>query len=131
MILPWGSMTGCGERKRRMAPGLSIPQRMEKFEEAPDGTLAQAVTSKNKYARRYIHMVLGKVQMCERYEDLKKYPTSITRECMKYQNRVASAIKPRSFLSPLSGKTPLKSSLNRQRGRRVPWKGNLKSCGSR
>ena len=69
------------------------------------------VTSKNRYARRYINMVLGKVQMCERYEDLKKYPTSITRECMRYQNRVASAIKPEIFSVPFIGSHAFKVQL--------------------
>ena len=117
--------------KKVYGAGLINTRRMEKFEEAPEGTLARAVTSKNKYARRYIHMVLGKVQMCERYEDLKKYPTSVTRECMKYQNRVASAIKPEIFSVPFIGKTPLKFSWNRQRGKGASWKRSLQSSGSR
>ena len=58
---------------------------------APEGSLATVVTSKNKYAKRYISMILGKVVMCDNYQDLKKHRTSITRECMKYQNHVASA----------------------------------------
>lgn len=44
---------------------------MEQYEEVPEGTLASVVTSKNRYARRYINMVLGKVMLCDRYEDLK------------------------------------------------------------
>ena len=56
-------------------------------------------------------MILGKVQMCERYSDLKKYPTSITKECMKYQNRVASAIRPEIFNVPFIGKNAFKIQL--------------------
>ena len=94
--------------KKVYGAGLINTRRMEKFEEAPEGDSCSGLwTSKNKYARRYIHMVLGKVQMCERYEDLKKYPTSVTRECMKYQNRVASAIKPEIFSVPFIGKKRL------------------------
>ena len=52
-------------------------------------------------------MILGKVQMCERYEDLKKYPISITKGCMRYQNRVASAIKPDVFRVPFIGKNAI------------------------
>lgn len=84
---------------------------MEQYEEVPEGTLASVVTSKNRYARRYINMVLGKVMLCDRYEDLKKYPVSITRECMRYQNRVASAIKPEIFSVPFIGKQALKVQL--------------------
>lgn len=97
--------------KRAYGAGLINTQNMEKYDAAPPGTLATVVTSKNKYAKRYINMILGKVQMCERYGDLKKYPTSITKECMKYQNRVASAIKPEIFSVPFIGKNAFKVQL--------------------
>ena len=42
--------------------------------------------------------------MCERYEDLKKYSVSIAKGCMRYQNCVASAIKPEVFRVPFIGK---------------------------
>lgn len=91
--------------------GLINTQNLEAYDNAPAGTLASAVTSGNKYARRFINMVLGKVQMCERYEELKKYPTSITKGCMKYQNRVASAIKPEIFKVPFIGKNAFRVQL--------------------
>lgn len=97
--------------KRAYGAGLINTQNMEKYDTAPAGTLATVVTSKNKYAKRYINMILGKVQMCERYSELKKYPTSITKECMKYQNRVASAIKPEIFSVPFIGKNAFKVQL--------------------
>ena len=58
----------------------------------------------SNYNSQYSNMLLGKVQMCERYEDLKKYSVSITKGCMRYQNRVASAIKPEVFRVPFIGK---------------------------
>lgn len=97
--------------KKAFGVGLINTQNMEQYEEVPEGTLASVVTSKNRYARRYINMVLGKVMLCDRYEDLKKYPVSITRECMRYQNRVASAIKPEIFSVPFIGKQALKVQL--------------------
>lgn len=48
-------------------------------------------------------MVLGKVMMCNHYSELKNYPISITRECMKYQNHVASAVKPAIYETPFIG----------------------------
>ncbi len=90
--------------KKAYGAGLINVQNMEQYDNAPEGTLAEMVTSKNKYARQFINMVLGKVQMCGRYEDLKKYTVSITKECMKYQNRVASAIRPEIFKVPFIGK---------------------------
>lgn len=97
--------------KKAFGVGLINTQNMEQYDEAPEGTLASVVTSKNRYARRYINMILGKVTLCERYEDLKKYPVSITRECMRYQNRVASAIKPEIFNVPFIGSHALKVQL--------------------
>ena len=97
--------------KKVFGVGLINTQNMEQYEEVPEGTLASVVTSKNRYVRRYINMVLGKVMLCDRYEDLKKYPVSITRECMRYQNRVASAIKPEIFSVPFIGKQALKVQL--------------------
>ena len=84
--------------------GLINTRDLENYDTAPAGTLASVVTSQNQYARQYSNMILGKVQMCERYEDLKKYPISITKGCMRYQNRVASAIKPEVFRVPFIGK---------------------------
>ena len=104
--------------KKAYGAGLINTQHMEDFDEAPEGTLAQTVTSKNKYARRYINMVLGKVKMCQRYEDLKKYSTSITRECMRYQNKVASAIKPEIFRVPFVGKNAFKVQLEQAEKKR-------------
>ena len=56
--------------------------------------------------------------MCDRYEDLKKYPTSITRECMRYQNRVASAIKPEIFSVPFIGSHAFKVQLDQAKEKR-------------
>ena len=44
--------------KKAYGVGLINTQQMEKYEEAPEGTLASVVTSKNRYARRCINMVL-------------------------------------------------------------------------
>lgn len=105
--------------------GLINTQRMEKYDTAVPGTLAEVVTSKNQYARRYIHMVLGKVQMCDRYEDLKKYPTSITKECMRYKNHVASAIKPEVFSVPFIGSHAFKVQLEQAREQKTVLDGKV------
>ena len=92
------------KEKKVYGVGLINTRDLENYDTAPAGTLASVVTSQNQYARQYSNMTLGKVQMCERYEDLKKYPISITKGCMRYQNRVASAIKPEVFRVPFIGK---------------------------
>lgn len=91
--------------------GLINARQLEKYETAPEESLATQVSSKNKYARRYINMILGKVRMCERYDELRQYPISITKECMKYQNHVASAIKPAIFETPFIGRNAVKVQL--------------------
>lgn len=112
--------------KKAYGVGLINTQKMEEYDAAPQGTLAAIVTSKNKYAKRFINMVLGKVQMCERYSDLKKYHTSITKECMKYQNRVASAIKPEVFSVPFIGKNAFKIQLEQAKSKRTELEQVLK-----
>ena len=108
--------------KKTYGVGLINTQNLEGYDTAPEGSLATVVTSGNKYARRYINMVLGKVTMCEHYSHLKKYKTAITRECMRYQNHVASAIKPAIFETPYIGKTPSGYSWSRQSIRAKSWK---------
>ena len=101
--------------KKTYGVGLINTQDMEQYAQTPERTLASVITSKNIYAHRYINMVLGKVHLCDRYEDLKKYPISITRECMRYQNRVASAIKPEIFNVPFIGRHALKVQLEQEK----------------
>ncbi len=97
--------------KKAFGVGLINAKKLEGYDVAESGTLASVVTSKNIHARRFINMVLGKVHLCERFEDLKKYPVSITWECMKYQNHVASAILPSIFENPYIGANALKVQL--------------------
>lgn len=100
-------------RKERKAFGVGLinTQKLEEYDKVPEGSLATVVTSKNIYAKRYINMILGKVHMCEHYSQLKKYKTAITRECMKYQNHVANAIKPGIYETPYIGKQAIKVQL--------------------
>lgn len=100
-------------RKERKAFGVGLvnTQKLDEYEKAPEGSLATVVTSKNKYAKRYINMVLGKVMMCEHYSKLKSYKTAITRECMRYQNHVASAIKPEIYGTPYIGQSAIRVQL--------------------
>lgn len=91
------------KHEKAFGVGLINAQRLEAYDTVPPGTLATVVTSKNVYAKRFINMVLGKVHLCNHYDELKKYDVAITKECMRYQNRVASAIKPAVFEVPFIG----------------------------
>ena len=99
------------KEKKAYGVGLINTRKLEKYNEAPEETLATAVSSKNKYASQFINMVLGKVHMCKHYSELKNYPISITKECMKYQNHVASAIKPAIFETPFIGQNAVRVQL--------------------
>lgn len=112
--------------KKAYGVGLINTQNMETYDETPKGTLAAVVVSKNKYAKRFINMILGKVMMCERYSDLKRYQTSITKECMKYQNRVASAIRPEIFSVPFIGKNAFKVQLEQAKAQKEILDKNIK-----
>lgn len=120
-------------RKERKAYGVGLinTQNLEEFDTAPQGSLATVVSSKNKYAKRYINMILGKVHMCDHYRELKKYKTSITRECMKYQNNVASAIKPAVFETPYIGQNALKVQLEQAKQKREEIKKQLEEMQER
>lgn len=104
--------------KKAYGVGLINTRKLEKYEEAPEGTLAAAVSSKNRYASQFINMVLGKVHMCGHYSELKNYPISITKECMKYQNHVASAIKPAIFETPFIGQNAVRVQLEQAKKER-------------
>lgn len=106
------------KEKKAYGVGLINTQNLERYDTAPEGSLATVVTSKNKYAKQYINMILGKVHMCDHYRDLKNYKTSITKECMKYQNNVASAIKPTIFETPYIGQNALKVQLEQAKQKR-------------
>lgn len=99
------------KEKKAYGVGLINTQSLEAYDTAPEGSLATVVASKNKYAKRYVNMILGKVHMCDHYGELKNHKISITKECMKYQNNVASAIKPAIFETPYIGQSASKVQL--------------------
>lgn len=119
------------KEKRAYGVGLINTQKLDEYDVAPEGSLATVVTSKSKYAKRYINMILGKVVMCDNYQDLKKHRTSITRECMKYQNHVASAIKPSIFETPYIGQAAVKVQLDQARQKSLKLKAQLKELDDR
>ncbi len=91
--------------------GLINTQKIEKYEKCTEESLAHMVTSKNKYAKNYINMILGKVTMCENIDDLKKHNTSITATCMVYQNHTARQINPKVYNKPYIGMDAYKKQL--------------------
>lgn len=104
--------------KRTYGVGLINTQKLEEYDAVPKGSLAEIVTSGNQYAKRYSNMVLGKVMMCDHYSHLKNYKTAITKECMRYQNHVASAIRPSIYETPYIGKNAVRVQLEQAKARR-------------
>lgn len=111
--------------RRTYGVGLINTQNLEQYDTAPEGSLATVVASGNKYAKRYINMVLGKVTMCGHYSQLKKYRTAITKECMRYQNHVASAIRPSIYETPYIGKNAIRVQLEQAKAKREEIMGRL------
>lgn len=97
-------------RKERKVYGAGLINtgKLDGYDMAPENSLAAVVDSKSLYAKRYINMLMGRVVRCERIDDLKKFDVSITANCMRYQNHVASAIKPQIFEVPFIGKNAVK-----------------------
>lgn len=92
------------ENRKAYGAGLINAGKLDQYDKVPEGSLAEVVTSGSIWARRYVNMVLGRVQRCQRYQDLKKYPVAITRQCMRYQNHVVSAIRPEVYQTPYIGR---------------------------
>lgn len=53
-------------------------------------------------------MILGRAHMCDHYNWMKSYKTSITKGFMKYQNHVVSAIEPAIYQIPYIEKNAIK-----------------------
>ncbi|MCQ2548491.1 MAG: AAA family ATPase [Lachnospiraceae bacterium] len=91
------------QQKLVYGAGLINTGKLESYDETPVGSLAEVVSSKNIWAKRYINMILGRVQRCDSYRELKQYKIAITKQCMRYQNHVASAISPTVYSTPYIG----------------------------
>ncbi len=104
------------ENKKAYGAGLINAGKLENYDTIPEGSLAEVVTSKSIWARRYVNMILGRVQRCQRYQDLKQYPIAITRQCMRYQNHVVSAIRPEIYQTPYIGSDAYLRQLEQCRG---------------
>lgn len=106
--------------------GLINTGKLEQYDTAPEGSLAEKVKSNDVHARRYINMILGKVHCVARVEELKQYPVSITKTCMRYQNHVVSAISPKIFATPYIGAHAYEVQLEKKKTERSALEQELK-----
>ncbi len=101
--------------KKVYGAGLVNTGKLDEYDTCPEGSLAEVVSAKSIWAGRYVNMVLGKVHRCDSYQDLKNWPVSVTRQCMRYQNHVASAIRPEIYEIPYIGEEAYKKQLEKAR----------------
>lgn len=106
------------KKKRIYGAGIINTRGLERFDEVDAASLAAKVDSENLYARRYINMVMGKLIMCDRPEELKQHNRAITRECMRYQNRVASVLNPKTYETPYIGQEAIRMQLETAKAKR-------------
>jgi uncharacterized protein YPO0396 len=116
------------EKNKRKIYGVGLinTQKLEEFSNCAQESLAEVVTSQNKYAKLYVNMILGKVVRCNDINDLKKYKTSITPTCMVYQNNTARQINPSIYSKPYIGEDAYKAQLEQKLKDREVYRENIK-----
>ncbi len=70
-------------------------------------SLAEEVLTKNTYARAYVDFLLGRVTKCRKVEELRNFRTSITPDCMLYQNFTVRQLNPERWQVPYIGKNSI------------------------
>jgi uncharacterized protein YPO0396 len=101
-------------KRKIFGVGLINTQKLDEYSDYAQDSLAEVVTSQNKYAKLYINMILGKVVRCTEVNDLKKFKTSITPTCMVYQNNTARQINPTVYSKPYIGEDAYKIQLEQK-----------------
>ena len=78
---------------------------------AQENSLAEAVESKNRFARAYANYLLGRVTRCKTVEETKQHQAAITAECMLYQRKALRKINPEVYRIPFIGELAYKRQL--------------------
>lgn len=68
-----------------------------------ENSLANYITSHNRYSQAYANYLLGKVTCCNDVSSLKNYSCSITKSCMLYQNYAVKKINSKIYEMPYIG----------------------------
>ena len=66
--------------------GLVNTKKMAGYDEADPNSVASIITSGNKYAKRYINMLLGNVMRAKDIHDLENYSRALTKDSVVYNN---------------------------------------------
>lgn len=83
--------------------GLVNSSKLDLTSTSNKNSLANYITSKNRYSKAYANYLLGKVICCNDVSSLKDYPTSITKDCMLYQNYAVRKINSKIYEMPFIG----------------------------
>ena len=73
-------------KKQVFGVGLVNTKKLTGYDEAEAGSVAELLTSGNKYAKRYINMLLGNVMRAKDIHDLENYNRSLTKDSVVYNN---------------------------------------------
>lgn len=93
--------------------GIINARKLEEYDQEKEGSIATKITSQSLYAKRFINMLLNNVMMCEHPSQLKMYNKAITASCVRYQNRVAVVLNPKTYEVPFIGENAYKVQLQK------------------
>ena len=73
-------------KKQVFGVGLVNTKKMVGYDVCDSGSVAEIITSGNKYAKRYVNMVLGNVMRAKDIHDLENYSRALTKDSVVYNN---------------------------------------------
>lgn len=79
--------------------------------QVPEGSLAEVITSENRYAKAYANEIFGRVVRCKDVLELKNHSIAITNGCMLYQGKALRKINGEVYRIPYIGKYALQRQL--------------------
>lgn len=80
------------------------------YEAAPktmENSLAKIVKSDDKYVQAYIDLLLGKVIRCYDDDKIRDFRTSVTKDCMLYNNFSVKPFNPKTYRYPYIGRNSI------------------------
>lgn len=74
-------------------------------------SLAEVVKSEDKYVQAYVNYLLGKVTRCYSDDKLRDFRTSVTRECMLYNNFSVKSLNQDAYNNPYIGRNSVEKQI--------------------
>ena len=73
-------------KKQVFGVGLVNTKKLQGYDTCEKNSLAEIITSSNKYAKRYVNMLVGNIIRAKDIHDLENYNRSITKDSVLYNN---------------------------------------------